>query len=173
MSDHDRIDALPAPHPALLLTQMATGYMVSQAVYVAAKLHVADHLSKEPKTAADLAIAVGAHPAALQRLLRTLATLGIFREEGGGRFAQSPISAFLQVNQPGSLREAVILWNEEQYRAWGAALHSVKTGNAAFDHVFGMPLFTYLERNPHAGAVVQCGYDGVDDANGPRRGRYV
>jgi hypothetical protein len=153
MSAHDQIDAVPAPPPAVLLTQMATGYMVSQAIYVAAKLHIADHLSREPKTAAELAVDVGAHPGALHRLLRMLATLGVFRQEVGGRFTQSALSALLQVNYAGSLREAIILWNEEQYRAWGAALHSVKTGTAAFDHVFGMPLFPYLERNPEAEQV--------------------
>jgi hypothetical protein len=139
---------------------MATGYMVSQAVYAAAKLGIADLVSEGPEASDELALAAGANPSALYRLLRMLATRGVFREDGDGRFGQSALSACLQTAEAGSLRDAVILWNEEQYRAWGAMLHSVTTGETGFDHVFGMPLFQYLERHPEAGRVFDAAMTG-------------
>jgi hypothetical protein len=151
MTNEERLNETVAPLAAgALLVQMATGHMVSQAIYVAAKLRIADLVADGAKTSDALARAAGANPDALYRLLRMLAARGVFREEEGRRFAQSPISACFQTHQTGSLRDAIILWNEEQYRAWGAMLHSVTTGEIAFDHVFGMPLFDYLGQHSEA-----------------------
>jgi hypothetical protein len=147
MNSQERLDEAPA---AALLVQMATGHMVSQAIYAAAKLGIADLVSDGSRTSEALALAAGANPEALYRLLRMLAARGVFREEEGRWFGQSPISAFLQTHRMGSLRDAVILWNEEQYRGWGALLHSVTTGETGFDHVFEMPLFQYLGQQPEA-----------------------
>jgi O-methyltransferase domain/Dimerisation domain len=144
--------SLHIPPPAALM-QMATGYWVSQAVYVVAKLGIADLLQAGPKSLEELAQATGADRAALSRLLRALVSLGVFTEKEQGCFAQTPLSACLQTSVPGSLRAMVTLLNEEEYRAWGEVLHSVKTGGPAFDHVFGMGLFPYLEQHPETAAV--------------------
>jgi ubiquinone/menaquinone biosynthesis C-methylase UbiE len=141
------------PPPPVALLQLATGYMVSQAVYVAAKLGLADLVAAGPRQASELAKEVGANASALRRLLRMLAAFGVFSEDEHDRFYQSPMSALLQSHVPGSLRPAVIMWNEEQYRAWGHVLHSVRTGETAFNHVFGVGLFSYLAEHRDTAAT--------------------
>ena len=153
MSSQEESEEAPIPSPAGALLQMATGHMVSQAIYVATKLGIPDLVSDAPKACEELARAVGADPSALHRLLRMLAARGVFRKDSEGRFGQSPISACLQTSREDSLRDAVILWNEEQYRAWGAILHSVMTGDIGFDHVFGTPWFQYLDQHAEAARV--------------------
>jgi len=140
----------PAP---VALIQLATGYMVSQAVCVAAKLGLADLIAAGPCRADELAKEVGADVSALRRLLRMLVARGVFSEDEGGRFLQSPVSELLRSGVPGSLRHAVIMWNEEQYSAWGHILHSVRTGETAFNRAFGVGLYSYLGQHPEAAAT--------------------
>jgi ubiquinone/menaquinone biosynthesis C-methylase UbiE len=72
-----------------------------------------------------------------------LASHGVFRENPPGHFGQSPFSAFLCSDHPGSLRAPVIFWNEEQYRAWGDLLDAIKTGQTPFSRLFGSSWFDY------------------------------
>jgi hypothetical protein len=115
------------PLPAALL-QMITGYWVSQALYVAAKLGVADLLVDGPQPVEHLAAATQAHAASLRRVLRALASVGVFTETSPGGYALTPLAALLRTGTPGSMRALAIMYAEEQYRAWGNALHSVRTG---------------------------------------------
>jgi Dimerisation domain len=71
------------------LQDMLWGYRFSQAIYVAAKLGLADLLKDGPKSYAELATAAGAHPGALYRLLRMLASVDIFAEVGQGKARQN------------------------------------------------------------------------------------
>jgi hypothetical protein len=141
--------------PALF--QMATGYWLSQAVYVAAKLGVADLLKDDPKSCRSLAAAMGVDQQALARLMRALSSMGVFAHSQGEHFALAPVSQSLQSNVPGSLRHAVITIGEIHYRAWGSLLHSVQTGSSAFNHVFGSGLFDYLHSNTESAATFNQG----------------
>jgi DNA-binding IclR family transcriptional regulator len=78
------------PTPRDELARTITGYWVSQAVYVAAKLRIADCLADGPRPIGEIAAATGTHPRALYRLLRALASVGIFSEEETGRFRLTP-----------------------------------------------------------------------------------
>lgn len=130
---------------------MATGYWVSQAVYVAAKLQIADHLAAAgPLTAAELAgrIEGPVHEQALYRLLRALASVGVFAEDAAGRFGLTPLAAPLQTSVAGSRRAMILMMGEEHYRAWGELLHSVRTGQTGFERVYGQPIFDYLSERP-------------------------
>jgi len=113
--------------PALF--QMATGYWLSQAVYVAAKLGVAELLKDGPKSCDSLAAAMGVDQQALSRLMRALSSAGVFAHSQGEHFALAPAGQSLQSNVPGSLRQAVITIGEIHYQAWGNLLHSVQTGS--------------------------------------------
>src|SRR5829696_1597859 len=84
--------------------QLIMGFRVTQLIYVAAKLGLADQLEHGPQTPQHLAKAVGAEPQALYRLLRTLASLGLFTETADGAFALTPLAQLLQTNVAGSLR---------------------------------------------------------------------
>nr|WP_210189818.1 methyltransferase dimerization domain-containing protein [Mesorhizobium prunaredense] len=85
---------------------MITGYHVSRAIHVVAKLGIADHLSEGPRHVDDLAKATGTHARSLKRVLRLLASVGLFTEETDGRFALTPVGACLRAGAPGSMRPA-------------------------------------------------------------------
>jgi hypothetical protein len=152
---------MPAPLPApLAVRQLIAGAWNTQAVYVAAKLGLADLLAPSPRPVADLAAATHTHARALGRLLRALASLGVFAEQPDGRFANTPLSECL-LNSPGSQRGLAIMMGEEHYRAWVELLHSVRTGECAFEHVYGQNVFTYLSEHPEQGAVFDEAMTGV------------
>lgn len=139
--------------PAATLLQMMTGYWVSQALYVAAKLGVADLLTDGPRPVEELATATQTNALSLQRVLRALASVGVFTEASPKTFALTPLAALLRTGTPNSMRALAIMYAEEQYRAWGDILQSVRTGKPAFEHHFGMSYFTFLAQHPEANRV--------------------
>lgn len=139
--------------PRHAMLQMITGFWISQAIYVAARLGLADQLAAGPHTADEIAAAVGASPRELYRLLRLLAGLGIFVEDEQARFALTPLAETLRRDTAGSLQAMAIMYGEEIYRAWGNLRHTVQTSETAFDHLFGRSHFAYLEAHPEAAAI--------------------
>jgi hypothetical protein len=129
---------------------MATGYWISQAIYVAAKLGIADLLKDGPKSCVALATSTGADAPSLFRLMRALSSVGIFSQLGKDRFALSRLAESLQTEVGGSLRAMVITIGEIHYQACGNLLHSVQTGSPAFNNVFGTSLFDYLQQDADA-----------------------
>src|SRR5215471_21741146 len=89
----------PPPHAQLI--QMAMAHWVSHIVYAAAKLNLADHLARGPKSADALAGPTGTHAPSLYRLMRTLAGLGILTEDEKQRFALTPLGEALKTGAPG------------------------------------------------------------------------
>ena len=129
------------------LFQMATGYWVSQAIYVAAKLGIADLLKDGPQSYVALAAATGTDAPSLFRLMRALSSVGIFSQLGKDCFALSRLAESLRTDTLASLRAMVITIGEIHYQACGNLLHSVQTGSPAFQNVFGASLFDYLLKN--------------------------
>jgi hypothetical protein len=127
------------------------GNQVQQAIHVAARLRIADALDAGPMTADDLAAAVGANVPALRRLLRTLASFGIFSEVPGGLFALTPSAALLREDRDDSLRPFALWSGGVSYRAFGDLEHSVRTGEPAFEHLFGADFFDYLAEHHDVG----------------------
>ena len=148
------------PSPPVLF-QMATGYWVSQAIYVAAKLGIADLLKDGPQSCVALATATGSDAPSLFRLMRALASVGIFSHVGRDCFALSRLAESLQTDVPGSLRAMVITIGEIHYQACGNLLHSVQTGSPAFNNVFGTSLFDYLQQNVDAADAFNQGMTNV------------
>ena len=134
------------------LMRIGRGYQLSQALYVAAKLGVADVLEPEPLTAEAIADAVDARAPVLRRVLRALVAGGVFSELEDGRFASNDAAAALRADAPAGMRDVVINFGEEMYRAFGELLHTVRTGETAFDVVYGAPLFEYYAANPQVEA---------------------
>jgi ubiquinone/menaquinone biosynthesis C-methylase UbiE len=148
MTEQDQTAGTGVP-PAVTVLQMISGFWVARAIYVAAKLGIADYVQDGPKTASELAASTDTHAPSLYRVLRALASVGVFAEDQDGRFALTPLAATLLTDAPGSLRAfATVELGEEHYPAWGDVLHSVKTGQIAFDRVFGMPVWKYYAKNP-------------------------
>jgi O-methyltransferase/methyltransferase family protein len=152
MSENGPTGVDPIPPPAILL-QMMTGYWVSQALYVAAKLGVADLLADGPRPVEALAAATQTDAPSLRRVLRALASVGVFTEARPGTFALTPLAALLRTGTPDSMRALAIMYAEEQYRAWADVLHSVQTGKTAFEQQFGTSYFAYLAQHPEADRV--------------------
>jgi hypothetical protein len=110
---------MAAMSPHQQLDQMISGYWISQAIYAAAKFGIADLLKDGPKTVAELASATGTNPDALYRLLRALASLGVFAEGEPRRFSLTPLAEPLQSDVPGSKRALAMMMGDEQFRSWG------------------------------------------------------
>ncbi|HEX2173793.1 MAG TPA: methyltransferase, partial [Dehalococcoidia bacterium] len=140
--------------PRLRLQQLMSGYRITQAIGVAAELGIADLLSDGPKSSGELAEATGTHPRALYRVLRALASVGIFTEVEPDRFALTPMAEALRADAPASLLNAALFASgDANWRAWGQLLHSVRTGQTAFEHVHGMDVWEYRARHPEANTV--------------------
>ena len=143
------------------LNQMIAGFWRTQAVYVAVRLSIPDLLAAGPRTADELAAESGSHPRSLYRLLRALASSGVFREDAERRFSLTPLSECLRRDAPNSMAGLAWMRGDWQYRAWGDLLHNVQTGETAFDHVFGEPLFDFLRHTPDNAAIFDQGMVGV------------
>jgi hypothetical protein len=128
--------------------EMITGIWLSQALYIACKLNLPDRLAAGLRSAGELAKGAEAHPRALYRLMRALASVGVFAEDEHGQFSLTPLGECLRTDSAGSLRWLALQLPEIEWQPWGQALHSVISGETAFEHVFGMPLFAYLEQRP-------------------------
>ena len=118
--------------PQAQLGQMITGYWTSQAIYAAAKFAIADLLTEGSKSVDELANATGTEPDLLYRLLRALASVGIFAEEDGRRFSLTPLAEPLRSDVAGSQRSLALMMGDDQYRAWGNLADTVQTGDNAY-----------------------------------------
>ncbi len=139
--------------PQERLVRLASGYRITQALYVAAKLAIPDRLAGGPRDAESLAREVGANPDRLFRVLRALASFGVFTVDAERRFGLTPVSDCLRSEGPGSRASFAIFQGEEPYRAFGELLHTVMTGETAFVRVYGTGHFDYLADHPEASAT--------------------
>jgi ubiquinone/menaquinone biosynthesis C-methylase UbiE len=147
----ENLSSMPSP---IALLQMASSYWVSKAIHAVAFLGIADLLQGGPKSSVELAHSTRVDAQSLHRLLRVTASVGVFAENREGNFELTPLANYLQTGVPGSVRELTIMLGEDwKWQSWGELLYSVKTGKPAFEHVFGMGLFTYLAQNTEAGEL--------------------
>lgn len=154
MADQGTAPGGGPPAPLLALQDMILGKWVAQAVSVAAKLGVADLLKDGPRDCDLLARANQVDADALYRLLRALAGVGVFVEVEDRRFGLTPAAEYLRSEVPGSMRAVAMMAGEDwTWRPWGDLYRSVKTGEPAFEGVFGVPPFDYLAENPAAASV--------------------
>ena len=136
------------PPPPAQMILLLGGFRISQALYAAAVLGVADQLAAGPAPADVLAERTGAHAPSLHRLLRTLASVGVFTEPEPGVFALTPLGQTLTSSQPGSMRDVAIMFMETHYAPFGDLLHTIRTGQPAAEHFYGKPFFSWLSDHP-------------------------
>lgn len=136
------------------------GFRSTQLVYLAAKLDIADRVAAHPRTAAELAEEVSAHPDALHRILRALATIGILGETPDGRFRLDVAGELLRSNVPGSMRNVALLYGDDWlWRAYGNTLYSVRTGKPAFSTAHGQGFYEFLDQHAGASEVFHAAMD--------------
>jgi len=142
------------PRPYEVLFQMVIGKWISQAIGTVVEIGVPDHLAKGTRRCSDLAREAGVSEDGLYRLLRALASVGLFAESADCRFKLTPLGQLLRRDHPQSLAGyAYFTAHDSTWRPWGRLGYSVKTAMPAFDQVFGAPIFEYLSRNPEVAAV--------------------
>lgn len=130
------------------------GVIAAQAIHAAVKFDIPDLLASGPRTVADLASSCGTHEATLERLLRALASIEIFQRTPDGRYCNTPLTEVLRANHPQSLRAvAMFLPASNLWRPLGELSESVRTGEPAFDQVFGQSFFEYLADHPDEAAI--------------------
>jgi ubiquinone/menaquinone biosynthesis C-methylase UbiE len=140
--------------PSRLVYGWLAGAWVTQSIAVVAKLNVADRLKAGPKTCDELAFETGAHAPSLYRVMRALSSLGLFSEDGHGRFATTRLGRVLEREAPDSIHPmALMVGSEWHWQSWGRLLHAVQTGETAFGHVYGSEAYEYFEQHPVDAAV--------------------
>jgi hypothetical protein len=132
--------------PVVVMGQMIAGSVfLSRSLYVAAQLGIADLLAHEPQTPARLAEACGAHAPSLGRVLRALASVGVFAEDERGRFGLTPLAETLRSDATGSLRALAQFYGAPWHmQVWNSLLHGVQTGETPIEHATGMRVFDYF-----------------------------
>ncbi|HEV3346406.1 MAG TPA: methyltransferase, partial [Methylomirabilota bacterium] len=152
--------------PRERLLALVRGYRISQSIYVATRLGIPDLLADGPREVDELAHATGSHPDSLRRVLLFLAGVGVLDRVGPRRFALTEQAALLRTGVPGSMRPSVLLLlDESHWRPWGHLLHTVRTGETAFDHAHGVGLFDYLAAHPDVASVFNAAMSGNSPAH--------
>ena len=150
MSDTTSIDMPPAAYLGQLIGN--TGFV--HAILVAANLGLADLLKDGPLSIADLAEATGTHARSLYRMLRALASRGIFSEDADGRFSLTALADPLRSDAPDSIHNwALFVGSEAELQTWAHLSYSVRTGKPAFEHIFGKGWFDYLDDQPEMAQI--------------------
>jgi DNA-binding transcriptional ArsR family regulator len=137
------------------LMRILTGGWVAEATFAAVRLGVADTIAGHRLYPCEIAERVGAHPDALGRLLRLLAGVGLADTDEDGRYGLTPMGALLGRDRLGPL---VTLYGEDYFgAAWQGLQHTLRTGETAFEHVFGEPVFAHLTGDPGKASVFNAG----------------
>jgi O-methyltransferase domain/Dimerisation domain len=144
-------NALTLPPPAAIF-QLVSGMWAAQAVATAAKLGIPDLLAHEPKTAEEVANAVGADASAVYRLLRGIASVNVLTAESDGRFALTPLGDCLRSDAPQSMRSLIIAeMSPGHWQPWADLEHAVRTGQPSAPKALGMEIWEYYKQNPVEG----------------------
>lgn len=148
------------PNPFDTVQHIAGGYWLPRCLHVVAELGVADVLDETPRTAAELAASVGAHPGALGRVLRLLCAYGVF-EFQGDEFRHSPASRLLRTDHPQSMRAFVrMLGLPINWAVCGALEHSVRTGLPAAAKVLPGGYWAYFAEHPEENGIFNAAMAG-------------
>ncbi|MFC9681528.1 methyltransferase [Streptomyces sp. NPDC056948] len=144
----DHLDAHRARQPAETLLRLLTGAWTTQALAVFAQLRVPDAMDDERGVdVGELAREAGARPEKLATLLRYLAMLGAV-EEGHDGFRLTELGALLRADAQGSMRALALMYGGPFYRSFAELGHTVRTGQVAFEHLFGENHFDHFARDP-------------------------
>lgn len=156
--------------PSAELMRMINGYQVSQALHVAAALGVADILKDGPLSCEIIAKECGAHPGALYRLMRALASVGVFHEQENKEFALTRVGQCLTSDSVDTrLNWARFVGRPGPWHVWGNLLHSIKTGDAAYVVTHGLDSWAYRKNNPDE----QMSFDSAMTGNSTSQARAV
>lgn len=136
------------------IMSVALGFMGSQALYVAARLELADRLAEGPARTVELAAESDADPQTMGRLLRALVACGVLTQDSPDEFGLTPMGHGLREGVPNSVRNFILLYcSPAVWQAFGELEGTVRTGRTAFETVHGMGAFAYCGSHPDVAAV--------------------
>jgi SAM-dependent methyltransferase len=142
----------PRPAPEQVLVPIFTGMWAMQAVAAASRLRIPDQLASGPRTPEEVASACGTHTGATRRLMRALASLGLFAPASGGRYGLTEAGERLRSDHPATFRDAFIAETDNvHWQSWAKLDDAVRTGDPRPAAVFGMPAFDYYGKHPEEG----------------------
>jgi hypothetical protein len=146
-----------AQHETEQLARILSNAAFSRLVSTIAELGIADLVQTgQSQPVEHLARASKTHEPSLYRILRFLASYGVFRETENRRFDHTPLSAALRSDAPGSFRAGAQLFHH-LFAAWDGLHHSIQTGEPGFNKVFGAPVFDYIQAHPEMGPIFDAG----------------
>ena len=144
------MDLKELPPPAQLMN-FIVGKWISKPVYVAAELGIADMLTEGPKSVDEIAKESRSHAPSLYRMMRALASVGIFSEAEEKRFELTPMADLLKT---GAMRSIALMFNSDwSDKAWGCFMDSIRTGCTACEVAHGASVSDWLEDHPYAPEV--------------------
>jgi hypothetical protein len=142
----------PPAHAGIF--QLLNGGYIAGALACLAQLGIPDLVEHGPKSADDLARAIGANPSALYRLMRATACVGVLSEGADGKFSETPMSGVLRTNANPSLRGfASVSARDWHARGWSHLEYCVRTGKQALDKIYGANIFDYFVQHPEEAQV--------------------
>jgi hypothetical protein len=141
---NEKFNSSEIPAEAFLI-QVAFSALTTQALYVAARLGIADLLAEKPLPVTQLAAITETHERALYRTLRSLAGIGVFEETEPKVFGLTPRAEPLRTTAANSVRNGIIFMGESwHWNVWGELLSSVQTGKPSWARVHGAEVFDYF-----------------------------
>jgi hypothetical protein len=141
-------------NPRRALLRLVSGYQLSQALHVAARLDVGDRLASGPRSADELAAETETHADALYRLLRALAAVGVLQELDGRRFELTELGEGLRSDVSGSVRGwALMIGRPMHWNTWSSLIESICTGENTFRLVHGTDVWSYRAQRPEELAI--------------------
>jgi O-methyltransferase domain len=133
---------------------MLYSFELTRAICAAVELEIADLLADGPRTVEELAGVTGTRPELLYRLLRALASRGIFEQSAHdtGQFALNELGESLRREGPGGTVHDYALYVGQPFlqRSWEELVPTLRTGRPAFELAHGTTLFEYLAGDPSA-----------------------
>ncbi|MGC1459076.1 MAG: methyltransferase [Steroidobacteraceae bacterium] len=144
---------------ALINLQM--GFLKSACLYVVAKLEVADQLANGERSSDEIARKAKAHPEYLYRVMRLLASEGVFEEKAGRVFALTPMAELLRVDTEGSFQPFIVFNSETAFEAVLGLLDGVVAGHVPFEKRFGRHVFAWMQEHPERVAHMERAWQGI------------
>ena len=164
MPDPTQVPFAPAV-PRDRLRHFIQAFQLSQCVFAAAELGLADLLLDGPRPVTELAAASGTQPQALSRLMHTLVSLGIFRGHPGEVFELNETARLLCKDEPGSLRPLALLYARQYSPTWSHLLLTLRSGGTTFDALHGMDVWQHRAQDAAAGELFTTAMSGIDQAS--------
>jgi hypothetical protein len=153
MGDRTKQTELPPP---MVFIQLLFGKQLTYSLSGVARLGVADHMDKTARPIEELAAKVGAHAPSLYRVMRLLASLGVFKEGPARHFALTPVGELLKTDAPASLRAMAMMFGEEfSMRAYAHITDCLRTGGDGVTEAYGKDIWQVLAEHPAQCEVFQ------------------